>query len=94
MAVLSIWKLFFQPKWLNATYLLQFGKGKGVAVFGSELHEPHVCGVSQLGDDAEAGKQPANQGNMRVTPTGLRGTFTTRPNPYLEFRHEKCYSIS
>lgn len=46
--------LFSVPK----AHLLQFGERERVAVLGSKLHEPHVGRVCELGDDAEAGKQP------------------------------------
>lgn len=46
---------FSRPK---RAHLLQLGEGERVAVLGSELHEPHVGRVRELGNDAEAGKQP------------------------------------
>ena len=58
----------FTPKQWNAAYLFQFREGEGVAVFGSELHEPHVGRVRELRDDAETGKQPARWDSVGFTP--------------------------
>lgn len=50
--------------------LLQLGESQGIAVFSSELHEPHVGGMSELSDDAETGEQPvARTSTVRVTKT-------------------------
>lgn len=46
----------------GTAHLLQLGQSQRVAVLGSELHEPHVGWVRELGDDAEAGEQPDSGG--------------------------------
>lgn len=58
------------------SHLLQFGESEGVAVLGSELHEPHVGRVRELSDDAEAGEQSVRRGEGGYEPLAFA---ITRP---------------